>query len=298
MLTSSHNCHSLVDIIISMARFHTTTKKGRPGLARKAAEASAARLAACQAVSDGVDGVAGVVDVCPTPPSPQRNSTPSGRRTSPRHLPTDYSPPAKSSPSSGSPDDDVVVCRGRSESDGGSGKSCSSGDAVNTDNAADDSAENGDVDAEAFDKFFHNNNDNENDVIDGVANELDDLNDYSSDQFGINERVSYFMDRAAITANNRAAVEYVYMIEAETLTRGSGTRGLDDVKKLLHSKYISLIRQIPSGQFGEFGLHEKMIEKYYGAKTGGPSVLYTKVLDVKKKVQAVTRVIDGIVCVN
>ncbi len=74
--------------------------------------------------------------------------------------------------------------------------------------------------------------------MDGAANDVDDLNDYSSDQFSINERVSYFMDRAAITANNRAAVEYVYMIEAETLARGSGTRGLDDVKKLLHSKYI------------------------------------------------------------
>ena len=145
-----------------------------------------------------------------------------------------------------------------------------------------------------FDKFFHNNDDNENDDMDGAANEVDNLNDYSSDQFSINKCLSYFMDRAAITANTRAAVEYVYMIEAGTLTRGSGTRGLDVVKKLLHSKYISLIRQIPSSQFGKFGLCEKMIEKYYGAKTGGPSGLYTKVLDVKKKVQVITRVIDGI----
>jgi hypothetical protein len=37
-----------------------------------------------------------------------------------------------------------------------------------------------------------------------------------------------------------------------------------------------------------------MIEKYYGAKTGCPSGLYTEVLDVKKKVQAVTRSVDGI----
>ncbi len=69
--------------------------------------------------------------------------------------------------------------------------------------------------------------------------------------------VSYFMDRAAIATNTRAAVEYVYIIEAETLTRGSGTRSLDDVKKLLHSKYVSLIRQIPSGHFGEFGMRER-----------------------------------------
>ncbi len=118
--------------------------------------------------------------------------------------------------------------------------------------------------------------------MDGAANEVDDLNNHPSDQFSINKRVSYFMNRAAITANTCVAVEYVYMIKAEKLTRGSVTRGLDDVKKLLHSKYVSLIRQIPSGQSGEFGLREKMIEKYYGAKTGGPSGLYTQVLDVKK----------------
>jgi len=36
------------------------------------------------------------------------------------------------------------------------------------------------------------------------------------------------------------------------LTRDSGTRGLTDVKKLLHSKYIELIRQIPTNHFSEF----------------------------------------------
>ena len=89
-----------------MARTHRhTTDKGRPGLAPKAAEASAARLAACMAVSEGV---AGVVDVCPNP-SGQCISTPSGRCTSPCHPPNSNSPPAESSPSSGSPDDDVAV---------------------------------------------------------------------------------------------------------------------------------------------------------------------------------------------
>jgi hypothetical protein len=60
------------------------------------------------------------------------------------------------------------------------------------------------------------------------------------------------------------------------------------------SKYIELIRQIPTNHFSEFGLREGMIDKYYGAKKGGASGFYTKVLDVKKKVQAVTRLIDGI----
>jgi hypothetical protein len=86
------------------------------------------------------------------------------------------------------------------------------------------------------------------------------------------------MDRAAISSHNRAAVEFVYMVEAETLTRDSGTRGLNDVKKLLHMKYIELIRQIPTNHFSEFGLREGMIDKYYGAKKGGASGFYTKVL--------------------
>jgi hypothetical protein len=59
-------------------------------------------------------------------------------------------------------------------------------------------------------------------------------------------------------------------------------------------KYVELIRQIPTNHFSEFGLREGMIDKYYGAKKGGASGFYTKVLDVKKKVQAVTRLIDGI----
>jgi len=123
---------------------------------------------------------------------------------------------------------------------------------------------------------------------------LEDLNDYSSDQFSLNERCHHFMDRAQISSQNRSAVEFMYMIEAETLTRDSGTCGLNDVKKLLHSKYIELIRQIPTIHFSEFGLREGMIDKYYGAKKGGASGFYTKVLDVKKKVQAVTRLVDGI----
>ena len=142
-------------------------------------------------------------------------------------------------------------------------------------------------------------NNNEDDVdFDLLAAELEngdgELNEYSSDQFSLNERRHYFMDRAPISSQNRAAVEFVYMVEAETLTRDSGTRGLGDVKKLLHSKYIELIRQIPSNQFGEFGLRESMTERYYGAKKGGASGFYTKVLDTKKKVQAVTRKLSGI----
>ncbi len=44
----------------------------------------------------------------------------------------------------------------------------------------------------------------------GAINGVDDLNDYSSDQFSINKCVSYFMDRAAIMTNTRAAVECLH----------------------------------------------------------------------------------------
>jgi hypothetical protein len=46
-----------------------------------------------------------------------------------------------------------------------------------------------------------------------MADGLDDINEYSSDKFSVNERHQYFMDRAAISSHNRAAVEFVYMVE-------------------------------------------------------------------------------------
>lgn len=145
-----------------------------------------------------------------------------------------------------------------------------------------------------FDGQNDNNNNDDHGNIPGMRDGLDDLNDYSSDQFSLSERRSYFMDRQVITAQNRSAVEFVYMIEAESLTRQGGTKGKAEVKTILYSKYIELIRAIPSSHFGEWGLREAMIERYYGAKKGGASGFYLKVVDVKKRVQAVTRKIDGI----
>ena len=116
-------------------------------------------------------------------------------------------------------------------------------------------------------------NNNEDDDFDLLAADMEDglgdLNNYSSNQFSLNECCQYFMDRTPISSQNCAAVEFVYMVEAKTLPHHSGTHGLGDVKKLLHSKYIELIGQIPSNQFSEFGLCETMTEHYYGAKKGG-----------------------------
>ena len=58
-------------------------------------------------------------------------------------------------------------------------------------------------------------NNNEEDVdFDLLAAEMEngdgELNEYSSNQFSLNERRHYFMDRAPISSQNRAAVEFVY----------------------------------------------------------------------------------------
>jgi hypothetical protein len=152
------------------------------------------------------------------------------------------------------------------------------------------------LDDTADDNLFESNVDD--DEFDRLAAEmgegLEELNDYSSDQFSLNERRHYYMERVPITSRNRAAVEFVYMVEAETLTRDAGTRGLGDVKTQLLSKYNELIRQIPSHHFSEFGLREDMSQRYYGAKKGGASGFYTKVIDTKAKVKSVTGKLDGI----
>jgi len=291
-----------------MPRIITDANKQRPGLAKRAVEASAARLAARAAVSDEVD-VAAEHFTTPIRTSPRRAksvtqpSVASSRRGKKK---TDDTPsqllaesqsllsPADASSSQGAPPL-LSVIHENVESQITHGTDFPSDNSESSDD--DDGVPNGianNMSDEALVNFFENNENEEEVDREEMTEGLEDLNDYSSDKFSVNERRHYFMDRAAISTQNRAAVEFVYMVEAETLTRDSGTRGLNDVKTLLHRKYIELIRQIPTDHFGEFGLREGMIEKYYGAKKGGASGFYTKVLDVKKKVQAVTRLIDGI----
>ena len=302
--------------IIIMARTIDKTPKQRPGLAKKAAEASAARLAARVA-----DSEAEVVATPLTRTSPRRDKRAKNPHTQPSvasktttraNTPSQLVAESQSLLSPVQEDDEepsttlgklLSVRKENVESQltrdtdfPGDGSEPSG----NEDD--DDDDEDGGVAAmadrmgeDALLNFFENNvQEEERDALNEIGAGLDDLNDYSSDQFSLNERRHYFMDRVAISTQNRAAVEFVYMVEAETLTRDSGTRGLTDVKKLLHSKYIELIRQIPTNHFSEFGLREAMIDKYYGAKKGGAGGLYTKVLDVKTKVRAVTRVLDGI----
>lgn len=305
--TSFHySCHTII-----MHRIVTDANKHRIGLGKKATEAGAARLAARAAVSDEV-GVAAEHATTPIRTSPRRDkraksdtqpSVASSRRgkkkkdDTPSQLLAESQSllsPADASSTHGAPPllsviHENVESQITHGTDFPSDKSESSDD----DDGVPDGIANS-MSEEALLNFFENNENEEEVDREQITEGLEDLNDYSSDKFSVNERRHYFMDRAAISTQNRAAVEFVYMVEAETLTRDSGTRGLNDVKTLLHSKYIELIRQIPTNHFSEFGLREGMIDKYYGAKKGGASGFYTKVLDVKKKVQAVTRLIDGI----
>jgi hypothetical protein len=52
---------------------------------------------------------------------------------------------------------------------------------------------------------------------------LGELNDYSSDQFSLDEHCHYYMERQSILSYNHAAVEFIYMLEVECLTSDSGS---------------------------------------------------------------------------
>ena len=62
---------------------------------------------------------------------------------------------------------------------------------------------------------------NEGDVAKGE----DDfgISEFTTEQFEVNERCSYFMNRVPIASDNHAAVEAVYMIEAIMLVRSGNT---------------------------------------------------------------------------
>ena len=308
--TSPPNYH--FNIIIMVRTITNNTNQPRPGLAKKAAEA--ARLSRAAASEAGVVGT--VPPILRTSPrrdkrqkSPQVRvpSSSHGKKKSSADTPSQLVAQSQSLLSPLQEDDEETsTAQGRlisvREENVESQLTCGTAeDSVPSDDSDDDDDDDGGVAAvanrmgdDALLAFFENGGHEEEDALNEIGAGLGDLNDYSSDQFSLNERRHYFMDQFAISPQNRAAVEFVYMIEAETLIRDSSTKNLAEVKKLLHSKYIELLRQIPTNHFSEFGLREAMIDKYYGAKKGGAGGLYTKVLDVKTKVRAVTRLLDGI----
>ena len=93
--------------------------------------------------------------------------------------------------------------------------------------------------------FFDNIQDNEGDLHDEMGHGLRDLNDYSADQFSLDKRHSFYMERQLILSNNRTAVEFIYMLEAESWVHSSGTLNTPDLKNAVHSKYFELFVAFP-----------------------------------------------------
>jgi len=90
------------------------------------------------------------------------------------------------------------------------------------------------------------------------------------------------MERGPITTENRAAVEFVYMIEADTIVRSQNTLHKPELAVKLLEKYKQLIEAIPVNRFGGYGLHNLMLVKYYGAKTGSASGIKDKIKTTKR----------------
>ena len=57
----------------------------------------------------------------------------------------------------------------------------------------------------------------DNKIEDGKKEEWGDLNEFSSSEFPLNERCSFYMGCVTISSESRHAIEFVYMIEAESI---------------------------------------------------------------------------------
>jgi len=128
----------------------------------------------------------------------------------------------------------------------------------------------------------------------GEEEEWGDINKFSSSDFPINERVSFYMGRVPISNDNRQAVEFCYMVEAESLVRSQNTLKKPELAAKLLEKYKQLISEIPSNRFGDFGLKELMVKGYFNCKSGSAGGFMTKVKEVKTKVQAAPRKMAGV----
>jgi len=128
----------------------------------------------------------------------------------------------------------------------------------------------------------------------GEEEEWGDINEFSSSEFPINERVSFYMGRVPISNDNRQAVEFCYMVEAESLVRSQNTLKKPELAAKLLEKYKQLIIEIPLHRFGEFGSKELMVKGYFNCKSGSTGGFMTKVKEVKAKVQVASRKMAGV----
>jgi hypothetical protein len=87
------------------------------------------------------------------------------------------------------------------------------------------------------------------------------ITDYTANQFDVHERTSHFMERRPISANNRIAVEAIYMVETLTIVKSMKTMHKAEVALHLQERYKAFIRAIPLTRFAEPSLKVKMEEK-------------------------------------
>jgi hypothetical protein len=71
------------------------------------------------------------------------------------------------------------------------------------------------------DDYNNRRDDNDDCNVNGVHDDLDDvsgcsMNEYSADEYPLNEWVSFFMEHCPITSSNHSAGEAAYLVEALT----------------------------------------------------------------------------------
>ena len=121
-----------------------------------------------------------------------------------------------------------------------------------------------------------------------------EITDYTSDTYDVHERTAHFMERRPISAANRIAVEYVYMIEALTTVRSMKTMRKPEIAAKVQAKYKELIQSIPLERFSDMTLKMMMETKYYRAKGTSADGLLTKANEVLKNVRIMAAGIQGI----
>ena len=160
--------------------------------------------------------------------------------------------------------------------------------ATHSDDSSRDSNTHDDVEDASSGKI-HAYNNNDRDDRSGT-----DINDYSANNFPLNERVDYFMERRTISSTNRAAVEAAYIIEALTLVRSAATMKKPDVALKVQETYKNLIDAIPNNRFADIGIKSKMLQGYFRAKKNSPAGMLIKAEDTMGKVRAMSSSIQGI----
>jgi hypothetical protein len=127
------------------------------------------------------------------------------------------------------------------------------------------------------------------DMVDFDDGEDFGISEFTTDQFDVNERCSYFMERVPISNDNRAAVEAVYVLEAYTLVKSQNTLRKPEINAKMLETYKGLIEAIPGSRCADFAVKSTMLKGYYKAKTASAKGMGGRVDLVRKLVQGIIR---------